>query len=166
MSRKSMTASTESSCFLNERIGSCVCSERSNWTHQAKLLAPDGGAHDIFGNGVGVHDDTAIVGASSDDDKGQKSASAHVFVRGGVSWTHQAKLLAPDGDEEDRFRNSVGVYGNTAIVDMTTTDSTAGRLMSMFAMGWGGLIKKSSWPPTEPLRIGWVQALESTIRLW
>jgi len=87
------------------------------WYHEAKLEAPDGEANDYFGYDVAIHEDTAIVGASHDGgEKGEKSGSAHVFVRYGDAWTPQDKLVAPDGSANDRFGNSVGIYGDTAIV--------------------------------------------------
>ncbi|KAL7532393.1 hypothetical protein ACHAWF_004116, partial [Thalassiosira exigua] len=92
------------------------------WIHQAKLLAPDRDAYDYFGASVGIHDDTAIVGAWADDDKGSRSGSAHVFVRIAETWFHQAKLVAPDGDEGDTFGNSVGVYVDTIVVGADADD--------------------------------------------
>ncbi|EJK62329.1 hypothetical protein THAOC_17063, partial [Thalassiosira oceanica] len=67
------------------------------WTHQAKLLAPDGAADDYFGDSVAIYGDTIVVGAHKDDENEADSGSAHVFVRSGEDWTHQAKLLAPGG---------------------------------------------------------------------
>ena len=51
----------------------------STWVQQAKLLAPDGAAYDYFGCSVAIDGDTALVGASYDDDKGSNSGSAYVF---------------------------------------------------------------------------------------
>ena len=91
------------------------------WTHQAKLLAPDGSAGDQF-RIVGIYGDTAIVGAyrDNDDDKGLNSGSVHVFVGNNGVWTPQAKLLAPDGSPEDQFGSSVSVYNGTIISGSVT----------------------------------------------
>ena len=69
------------------------------WAQQAKLQAPDGVARDKFGWSVAVYGEYIVVGAKWDDNGDQfiASGSAHVFVRNGDTWTHQAKLLAPDG---------------------------------------------------------------------
>ncbi|EJK63406.1 hypothetical protein THAOC_15933, partial [Thalassiosira oceanica] len=40
--------------------------EDSEWTHQAKLLAPDAAAGDEFGNSVAIYGDTIVVGAYRD----------------------------------------------------------------------------------------------------
>ncbi|EJK65214.1 hypothetical protein THAOC_13955, partial [Thalassiosira oceanica] len=86
------------------------------WTHQAMLLAPDGAPRDFFGWSVAIYGDSIVVGARYDGDNGYRSGSAHVFVQGGEEWTHQAKLLAPDGAEGDEFGNSVAIYGNSVVV--------------------------------------------------
>ena len=86
------------------------------WRHQAKLQAPDGAADDYFGRGVAIYQDTIVVGAHYDDDNGDASGSARVFVRSGEGWRHQAKLLAPDGAELDQFGRRVAIFGDTIVV--------------------------------------------------
>ena len=56
---------------------------------------------------MGIYDDTVIVSARYDDDNGEYSGSVHLFVRNNGVWTHQAKLLAPDGSAGDHFGWSV-----------------------------------------------------------
>eukprot|EP00585_Thalassiosira_rotula_P013036 CAMPEP_0196130872 /NCGR_PEP_ID=MMETSP0910-20130528/1091_1 /TAXON_ID=49265 /ORGANISM="Thalassiosira rotula, Strain GSO102" /LENGTH=1024 /DNA_ID=CAMNT_0041390255 /DNA_START=28 /DNA_END=3102 /DNA_ORIENTATION=+ len=90
--------------------------ENGKWRQQSKLEAPDGAVNDWFGWSVGIHGDTAIVGAAGDDDNGEWSGSVYLFVRMGDAWMYQAKLLAPDGADGDWFGRRVGVYGDTAIV--------------------------------------------------
>ena len=85
-------------------------------TEDAKLLASDGAADDAFGVSVSVSGDTAVVGADGDDDKGNWSGSAYVYVTSGSTWTQQAKLTASDGAWPDRFGCSVSVSGDTAVV--------------------------------------------------
>ena len=80
----------------------------------AKLLADDGAANDLFGISVGISRETAIVGASGDDDNGDKSGSAYLFDTTTVQQI--AKLVANDGAELDLFGDSVAISGETAIV--------------------------------------------------
>jgi hypothetical protein len=86
-------------------------------TEIQKLLASDGAQWDGFGNSVAVDGDTAVIGASGDDDNGEASGSAYVFSRsaGGV-WSEQQKLTASDAAEEDHFGHSVAVDGDTAVI--------------------------------------------------
>eukprot|EP01047_Picozoa_sp_COSAG01_P108983 COSAG01_NODE_37878_length_497_cov_2.331658_1_plen_95_part_10 len=64
----------------------------TSWSQQAKLTASDAAAGDYFGVSVAVAGDTAVIGASDDDDAGSDSGSAYAFVRTGTSWSQQAKL--------------------------------------------------------------------------
>jgi hypothetical protein len=104
------------SAYVFTRIGTI-------WTQQAKLVASDGHTGDYFGYAVSVCDDTGIVTAPQDDDKGADSGSAYVFTRIGTTWTQQKKLLASDGQEGDTFGWwSVSLNGNSALISSCRDD--------------------------------------------
>lgn len=86
------------------------------WSQQAKLTASDAAEADAFGLAVSVSGDTAIVGAHADDDAGELSGSAYVFVRSGATWTEEAKLAASDAAAGDQFGYRVSVSEDTALV--------------------------------------------------
>jgi hypothetical protein len=88
----------------------------ATWTEQAKLTASDAVDADEFGRSVAVSGDTAVIGASEDDDAGSRSGSVYVFTRAGTTWTQQAKLTASDAAAGDHFGISVAVTGDTAVV--------------------------------------------------
>lgn len=88
----------------------------TDWVHQAKLTALDAAAGDSFGTSVSVSGDTVVVGAPADDDAGNSSGSAYVFVRSGTTWTQQQKLTALDAGTNHSFGGSVSVDGNTAVI--------------------------------------------------
>jgi hypothetical protein len=96
----------------------------ATWSHQAALEHPDGGAGDNFGS-VAVSGDTAVVGAPGEGG-GADPGSAHVFVRTGATWSHQAALQHPDGGAFDSFGSSVAVSGDTAVVGAHFDDTAAG----------------------------------------
>ncbi|MBW2537142.1 MAG: FG-GAP repeat protein [Deltaproteobacteria bacterium] len=52
----------------------------STWTEQQKLTASDGALNDEFGISLSISGDTALVGATGDDDNGEESGSAYVWV--------------------------------------------------------------------------------------
>jgi hypothetical protein len=80
----------------------------------AKLLPSDGTDSDYFGASVAISGNTAVVGASGDDDSGSLSGSAYLFdVSTGAEI---AKLLPSDGADNDYFGSSVAISGDTAIV--------------------------------------------------
>jgi hypothetical protein len=97
----------------------------NNWGLVKKIKASDGTASDQFGISVSVRGDTAIVGASLDDNAGASSGSAYVFDRnqgGANNWGQVKKLVASDGAAADQFGDSVSVSGDTAIVGAPTDD--------------------------------------------
>lgn len=62
--------------------GSATVFLRANdgsWGESAQLIAGDGGPGDLFGFSIALDGDTAIAGASNDNDFGANSGSAHVF---------------------------------------------------------------------------------------
>jgi len=96
------------------------------WTQQTKLTALDAAAGDGFGSWVAIEGDTAVVGAIGNDDAGESSGSAYVFVRSGTTWTEQAKLIADDGAAGDAFGTSVSISGDTAVVSARLDDGVSG----------------------------------------
>jgi len=91
------------------------------WEQQAKLLASDGAAGDKFGYTVFVDGSLAIIGAPWDDDKGEDSGSAYVFILFEGVWRQQQKLIASDGTAGDNF-GMVSLDENTAIVGAPWND--------------------------------------------
>lgn len=92
----------------------------SQWLQEAKLLPEDGAANDEFGRSVAIHDDTAVIGSAGDDDYGSDSGSAYVFLYDRSRWFQDAKILAGDGDENDRFGRGVAIYEDTALIGPPT----------------------------------------------
>lgn len=97
------------SVYVFERLG-------NSWLLTDHLIAPDATKFAYFGFSVGIDDDTAIIGATRDDEAGSDAGAAYVFVRKGVEWTFQAKLLGNNTESEDNFGYAVDVDGNFAIV--------------------------------------------------
>ena len=86
------------------------------WTQQAKLVGSDTTMGDEFGTSVSVSGDTALIGAIFDDDAGNASGSAYVFVRSGGAWSQQQKLTASDAATLGEFGSSVAISGDTALI--------------------------------------------------
>lgn len=99
----------------------------STWAQQAKLTANDSMDFDGFGNSVVIDGNTALIGASLDDDNTKiDSGSAYVFTRTGSTWSQQAKLFASDNMPEDLFGNSVALSKDTAIIGAPYNGSNKG----------------------------------------
>ena len=52
----------------------------AEWMESHKLTASDAAAEDLFGSSVGISGNTALVGATGNDDAGSKSGSAYIFA--------------------------------------------------------------------------------------
>ena len=65
-----------------EKSGSAYVFKRtgSNWLQQSKLISMDGAAGDYFGACVSINGNHTISGAKGDDDNGNESGSAYVFI--------------------------------------------------------------------------------------
>jgi hypothetical protein len=113
----------------------------NTWSQHVKLTADDGAAGDLFGIRVTLSGDTAVIGAARDDDKGDESGAAYVFIRSGIEWVQQAKLSATDGVANDRFGTRVAIYGNTAVIGAILGDATSNKSGSAYVFTRSG----SSW---------------------
>lgn len=88
-----------------------------NWTQQNKILAADGAEGDWFGRSLTIDGLTAVVSSYMDDDMGQDSGSVYVYLNDGMgNWTEEAKLVANDGNQTDRFGVSVAVESDVMAV--------------------------------------------------
>jgi pimeloyl-ACP methyl ester carboxylesterase len=137
-----------------------VRGEDGTWTHQAKLLPNDGAANDYFGESVSVSGNTAVIGAGDDDDNGNLSGSAYVFVRNGSGvWTQQAKLLPNDGAASDYFGQSVSVSGNTAVIGADQDDNyngtNSGSVYVFVRNGSGEWIQQAKLLPNDGAAYGY-----------
>jgi hypothetical protein len=88
----------------------------AGFTQQQKLVPADGAAGDLFGQAVAITGDTALVGASHDDDRGADSGAVYVFVRTGSSWTEQRKLVPSDAADGMELGISTSLSSGGALV--------------------------------------------------
>jgi uncharacterized repeat protein (TIGR01451 family) len=87
----------------------------SVWSEQQELVASDAQVQDYLGSSVAIAGDTAVVGEPFGE-SGQFAGAAYVFVRSGVVWSQQQKLLAPDAEPLDEFGTSVALSDDTLVV--------------------------------------------------
>jgi len=85
----------------------------ATWTEQQKLTAADVVVGDFFGDAVAVAGDTVLVGAF---EQASGRGAVYVFTRTGTTWTQQARLVARDAVDGDKFGASVSLSGDTAVV--------------------------------------------------
>lgn len=131
---------------------------------QLRRLIPDDGAFgDAFGWAVAVDGALAIVGAPGDDDMGSASGSVYVFDV--ASGSQIAKLVASDGEADDRFGHSLALSGSTALVGASGDEVETGSAYVFEARG-GRQVAKLSAPDGEYYdRFGQAVALDGSVAL-
>jgi len=116
---------------------------------RAELFASLGDALAEFGEAVAVSGRTIVVGASRDDDNGDRSGSAYVFVEPPGGWsgilTEDAKLLPTDGAASDFFGFAVAVSGSTVVAGATGHDDNGSAYVFREPTGgWAGTLAQSA----------------------
>ena len=98
------------------------------WDFEATLNASDPVSYAQFGVSVALSEDgnTAVVGASGDDENGSSAGAAYVYEHNGSDWGIPEKLMASDGAAEDAFGSSVAIWGNTIVIGAPGEDGTSG----------------------------------------
>ena len=102
------------------------------WSEAQELTASDGAASDLFGYSVAISGDTAVIGASSDDDNGSSSGSAYIFQQNAGVWSETQKLTASDGAEFANFGISVAISGDTAVIGASSDDDNGSSSGSVY----------------------------------
>lgn len=77
---------------------------------------------EMFGYSVAISCHSAIVGVRYDTEAAPGGGAAHVFVRSGFAWTHQAKLLAADAAMADYLGFATAISGDTAVAGAPYAD--------------------------------------------
>ena len=114
----------------------------TTWTQQAYLKPANVGSsqsYDQFGSSVAVSGDTVVVGSvqesssstginSTPNESAPNAGAAHVFVRTGITWAHQA-YIKPGSvgttQANDYFGGSVSLSGDTLVVGASQESSSS-----------------------------------------
>jgi hypothetical protein len=110
----------------------------SNWTEEAKLLAPLGAPEQQFGISVAIEGDLAVVGARGDTELGIRAGAIYVFRFDGANWVAEAKLLASDGSKDDLFGSRVAVSGHRIVAVALLADGNAPHSGAAYVFGFDG----------------------------
>ncbi len=94
-----------------------------SWRPHTHLRPPAGSLDHRFGSSTAVAGATILIGATGAEGRESASGAAYVFrLRDGANWVQEAKLMASDGEENDRFGHAVALSGNTAIMTAPNHD--------------------------------------------
>jgi hypothetical protein len=100
------------------------------WTLEQTLRPDDGEAGDLFGAGVALSEETALVVSLEDVFFG--GSSAYVFSRSSTGWIQQQKLTA---GSSDYYQGPVALSGDTAVLVVTRD------------VGWGRAFRGRNFNP-------------------
>jgi hypothetical protein len=104
------------------------------WVEIKKIVAPDRGADDNFGNVVSISGNTIVVAASGEDENENglatlnSAGAVYVFSKdvGGVNnWGVQKKIVPTDRAADDNFGQSLSISGDNIIVGASFEDEDA-----------------------------------------
>lgn len=96
----------------------------NDWSHVAKLTAPNGSAGALFGFSVAADGDYLVVGAAG---VGGNTGAAYIFRRTGpTSWDAGIEINHPDNDPNNEFGASVAIDGDYVVVGAPGDNSDDG----------------------------------------
>ncbi len=131
-----------------------------NWGEVRKLVASDGVPEDWFGDTVAVDGDVAVVGARMAPADLEVGA-AYLFGRnvgGADNWGEITKLVAPGGEEGDRFGTCVAIAQDRVVISASGDDDggSATGALYLFERNVGGpdnwgFVTKLTASDAEPL---------------
>lgn len=103
--------------FGNTGLAYVFVRSGSKWIQQQKLIANDGSGGDLFGSAVTISGNTIITGSPYNSAGSSfPQGAAYVFVRNGLTWTQQQKLIASDQAQADQFGSVVTISGDVAVI--------------------------------------------------
>ncbi|MDP6762499.1 MAG: hypothetical protein QF903_10090 [Planctomycetota bacterium] len=79
-----------------------------------------------FGEALANDGDTLVVGAPSADGVTNRTGAVYVLVRNALNWTHQARLVAVDGEYGDGLGRAVAVQGDVLVAGADSDEGNAG----------------------------------------
>lgn len=82
---------------------------------ESKLAASDIASDDAFGKSVALTGDRMVVGSDGDGDNGSSSGAVYIYDLIENNWL-ETKLIATDGEANDRFASSVSFHMDSILV--------------------------------------------------
>ena len=116
--------------YVGSGMGAAYIYERvteGDWGSGTKIVAPDAGSGDQFGESVALSGSYAIVGACYNDDTINNSGSAYIFERAAEGdWGTGTKFVAADPGNNDKFGEYVSIDQGNVIIGAKTKDDANG----------------------------------------
>lgn len=118
----------------------------ATWSLEQKLIASDAAADYRFGGGVGLSQNTLVVGSEwADAGALIKVGAGYVFVRVGTSWSQQAKLLASDRANQDNLGTTAAIHKDTIALGAPGVSQTSPTMRSSVGAGYIFVRSGTTW---------------------
>jgi len=157
--------------WTDPKAGSAYAFTRSDsWVNptSSKLPVTDNLTGDQFGWSVAVSGNIAVVGANMDDDavNGNDSGSITVFDNSSGDWINEDKLLASNGEQNDRFGSDVATNGEAVIAGAFQNGSfNRGSFYTFSNPGSGWAEDGVIWPTSSSQDVSNVQQFGTSVAL-
>ena len=97
----------------------------NEWLECQKLIAPNGGPNDEFGNALSITGNIAVIGAwGSLNKNGKRSGAVYIYMYNGKQWVLQQQLFAPEGENDDRFGWSLSIKEGVVAIGAPGSDES------------------------------------------
>ncbi len=122
------------------------------WNETQKIYPNDGTSGDNFANCIYISDDKIILTCIYDDVNGTyRRGSAYIFTNQNNTWIQTAKIVAPDGANNDNFGTNAAIQGDYALIGAYAVDGTFGNqgacyLYKLESNVW---VHKQKFSPTD-----------------
>ncbi len=114
-----------------------IYDKNNSW--QEQIITPsDGSSTDHFGGSISISGNYIIVGSWA---KNSMTGAAYIFENNNGTWVQSQKLVASNGDGNDRFGHSVAIDGYNAVV---------GAFYDNYTGSYSGSAYLFSAPPPPP----------------
>ena len=103
-------------------------STTQTWTERVQLEPSDAAAGNFFGGSIAISGTTAVIGDSgAKNTSGTGTGAVYIFEPDSSgNWREITKLLADDGQQDDRFGHVVALFEDTLLVTASGVDSAVG----------------------------------------
>ncbi len=130
----------------------------TTWVEEQKLTASDASTRDVFGAGVAISGNVAIVGAyqAGPDEAG----SAYIFRFNGETWVEEAVLRPPPGAVDFIFGHAVDIAGDVVAVLSKTFVPWEGLFFRAYVFRYAG----QAWTLEAALSTPAMQVVVDTTR--
>ena len=109
-----------------------------SWSEEQRIVGSDSTNGDYFGYAVDIYGDVAVMGAYRASAPEFRSGAAYIYRFDGTNWIEEAKLVAPDGKENDNFGTSVGIFGDVVVVGTPNDNDSRVHVGSAYVFRYDG----------------------------